>query len=107
MSDEFLENIEGSEDYIISEEKEEKENENEITKEGGEQEEKKDGEEENHWEETNNLEDLNRVKRSADTMENTTSSSDSHNFYKLLKFIQNEGVEGEQRATNALKADMV
>ena len=53
------------------------------------------------------MEDLNRVKRSADTMENTTSSSDSHNFYKLLKFIQNEGVEGEQRATNALKADMV
>ena len=84
--DDFPNSLEGEDDKIITEE-----NDEDIIK--------TEEVEQRHLEDMDdlNLDDLNRKKRSVETMDNTTTTTDAkdtHSFYKLLRFIQNEGVEG-------------
>ena len=85
--DDFPTSLEGKDDEIITEEDAE-----DISKTVED--------EQRHLEDMDdlNLDDLNRKKRSVEAVDNTTSttySKDTHNFYQLLRFIQNEGLEGK------------
>ena len=85
--DDFPNSLEGKDDQIITEEDAE-----DISKTVED--------EQRHLEDMDdlNLDDLNRKKRSVEAVDNTTSttnSKDTHNFYQLLRFIQNEGLEGK------------
>ena len=84
--DDFPNSLEGEDDKIITEDNDEDIIQTEEV-------------EQRHLEDMEdlNLDDLNRKKRSVETMDNTnttTDAKDTHSFYKLLRFIQNEGVEG-------------
>ena len=85
--DDFPNSLEGKDDQIITEEDAE-----DISKTVED--------EQRHLEDMDdlNLDELNRKKRSVEAVDNTTStttSKDTHNFYQLLRFIQNEGLEGK------------